>query len=61
MIMSGGTLPTTGIGAATVGVAGTYLTLPLPVWLAIVGATLTVLGVALVRTRFRRGRSVGAR
>ena len=58
--MSGGTLPTTGIGAVTVGTAGTYLVLPLPAWLAIVGVTLTVMGAVLVRTRFRRGRSVNA-
>lgn len=58
--MSGGTLPTTGIGAVTVGAAGTYLTLPLPMWLAIVGVTLTVMGAFLVRTKFRRGRSVSA-
>ncbi|HEX6073823.1 MAG TPA: hypothetical protein VFZ32_00985 [Micromonosporaceae bacterium] len=59
--MSGGNLPTTGIGAVTVGAAGMYLTLPLPMWLALVGATLTVMGALLVRMKFRRGRSVSAR
>jgi hypothetical protein len=58
--MSGGTLPTTGAGAVTIGAAGTYLTLPLPMWLALVGVALTVLGTVLVRVKFRRGRSVGA-
>jgi hypothetical protein len=38
-----------------------YLTLPLPMWLALVGATLTVMGALLVRMKFRRGRSVSAR
>lgn len=53
--MSGGSLPRTGVGAVTVGLGGlTAYALPLPVFLAIVGAVLVVGGALLIRVAFHR-------
>lgn len=59
--MSGGSLPRTGMGVVTIGGAagiGGY-TLPLPVAIAITGATAVVVGALLIRMTFRRKQPVG--
>ncbi|MGW3893320.1 hypothetical protein ACWD69_32190 [Micromonospora chokoriensis] len=59
--MSGGSLPRTGMGVVTIGGAagiGSY-TLPLPLTIAITGATAVVVGFIMIRMTFRRRQSVG--
>lgn len=59
--MSGGSLPRTGMGVVTIGGAaglGGYA-LPLPLAIAITGATAVVVGALLIRITFRRKQPVG--